>query len=692
MASKTDILNKTYNRGQKPFRFTLSEASEGVLVLHHSPDGWMDAETTYSRHKVYRSVLRNTSTNELTFYKEGRDFIRNVYENSGIDANITLTVEKLNKTTWAYESYPSANKIDLATYIINEIGVSVQLMDTQFKEKLINRDSTEVDILKLTTIEGLVVSPFTTELITMPDTSINLTSTFEDGGSPIKATTPHVVPITTLASDFTETQTPIDSVNTKVGSFFKESVQPRIIQATGNITGDLQFSGTGSYEFTLVVIDSASVIKTITTIGTGSSSHVSGFVNIDLDYNFFLTLATGDSICLQCSFVGIEIVYGLIDHNANETYTGSPETIVKAYPYYEALLRVGQLITDKEDCLTSTKFGRTDTPITTYASDGEIGFVTRGIFFRQTDNVIGTIPLTFKDLFNSLTAIFRIGMGVESNKMVVEDLDYFYDANIVVDLSDLLREQDIEKQVISEMFYKSVDLGYGKFEYLSNAGLFEFNTKGTWTTVIKSVINDLKQSVKYRADGQGMRLILAAKGQPDYDPTEDVKGEDDIFIIDAVRDGVTFIARTDEGFDTVGGSVYASSSFNLRYSPGRMLRTWGADIKAGLVHSLNTLLRWQATEKNSTLTSKLTAESYTVDEDGDVLVNDLNANRWLNEKYVIKVPLTTAQLNAIDNYPNRLIKLADEKYGWILELKTNNEDGMAEMELLRCNLNNVTPI
>ena len=98
MSTKLQLQNLTYNKGLKPFEFTLSEPSQGVLVLHHAPDGWADAETTYIRHSDYNSVLRNTSTKELTFYKEGRDFIKNVYENSGIDANIPLTIKKLDKT------------------------------------------------------------------------------------------------------------------------------------------------------------------------------------------------------------------------------------------------------------------------------------------------------------------------------------------------------------------------------------------------------------------------------------------------------------------------------------------------------------------------------------------------------------------------------------------------------------------
>jgi len=78
MSSKLELIQKINSRGLKQFKFTLYNATEGTLVLTHAPDGWTGSETTYTRHAVYHSVLRNTSTSELTFYKEGRNFIKTV--------------------------------------------------------------------------------------------------------------------------------------------------------------------------------------------------------------------------------------------------------------------------------------------------------------------------------------------------------------------------------------------------------------------------------------------------------------------------------------------------------------------------------------------------------------------------------------------------------------------------------------
>jgi len=743
MGTKLATISKVYNKSDKPFKFVLSEPSEGTITLHHAPDGWQDAETTYSRHKTYGSVLRSSSTNELTFYKEGRDFLKNCYENTGIDCNATMTVYKLNTSTWVYDTYPSAGKFDFSTYQINEIGVKIQMMDTSFKEKVLNRASTEVNLISKTSIEGYVSQTALIDQVTMPDTSITNDDTATISGAAVTPAGQYVVPISAVTTvDFSEMTVPtLTTLNVTAAGFFQSSTDNRLIHITGTVDMDLYRGSNGSVEYTLVHINSSDVIQNIFTLlpdpptALDSLNDLDSGISITVDQ--FITLNTGDSVILQVELTtGTSVLTGG-ELTVEETYTGSPETDVVAFAYYEAFLRICQLITDSDSLDTnfspaqpnpfySTFFGRTDSalqPQTPYAADGtgSLGFVTKGIFFRKQESLSYTIPVSLKDLFESLSAIYRLGMSIETidglEKVRIEALDDYFTSTVVVDLSSVLRSEDIEKQVIPDMFYKSAQFGYNKFEYDNNSGLWEFNTKGTWSTVTKAVQNDFKKISKYRADGQGIRLILTAPDHlddndvNDYDPTSDVKGDDDIFLISAVRNASVFDARTTEGFTSIGGSVYADESFNVLYSPGRMFKAWGANLYAGLIRSLNSTLRHQVTEKNSTLTSRLTTESADVDEDGDVVANDLTASRWLNEKYIVKAPLTLTQLNAIDANPNGLIKLGDAtykidtssgtpvevevtpaKYGWILELKTTNKDGMAEMEILRYNANVVTPV
>ena len=162
-------------------------------------------------------------------------------------------------------------------------------------------------------------------------------------------------------------------------------------------------------------------------------------------------------------------------------------------------------------------------------------------------------------------------------------------------------------------------------------------------------------------------------------------------MFDCVRDGSDFIVRTNEGFSSISGSVYANSSFNIWYSPARNLRRWGGELKAGLIKKLTSILTWQASDKNSTLVSQLATEASEVVENANIVASELKDSRYLLEEFYGEAPITTAQLNAVDSNRNGLIKLSDTKYGWINKFEPSTENQMVRFELLKCNLDIVTP-
>jgi hypothetical protein len=244
--------------------------------------------------------------------------------------------------------------------------------------------------------------------------------------------------------------------------------------------------------------------------------------------------------------------------------------------------------------------------------------------------------------------------------------------------------------VLPDWCYAKIETGYNSFEYSQQGGLYEFNTKSVFTTVLKSVKNSLGIMSSVRADGNG---ILKLRLTPYEDnPSEDVSGDDNSWLIASVRDNGGFKNRTDEGYDWVGGGVDASQSINLDYSPKRNLLRWGAWIRAALEGRLNTWLRWQSTEKNTTLITAKTGETTAVAENGNIHVHELDEPLWLPEAYNVEAPFHWADYVAVNANPNGIVKLAVNKYGWIIELKTNNVDNKAEFRLLRVNLLYVTPI
>ena len=157
-------------------------------------------------------------------------------------------------------------------------------------------------------------------------------------------------------------------------------------------------------------------------------------------------------------------------------------------------------------------------------------------------------------LFDGLSAIFCLGLGIETIKgverVVIESLRYFFDDNVVLDLSDRLNESSIGKEVDPTRHYSEIESGYNSFEYLTTSNLEEFNCKTTWSTIISALDNKLDIVSKLRADTNGINVLRSKTGT-----NEDAKGQDDFFIIDSIRDASApyWKARTDEGFDTIEG-------------------------------------------------------------------------------------------------------------------------------------------
>lgn len=712
ITSRLDLVQATYNRALKDFRFTLDNEKGKTLLLHHAPDGFIDKQATiYARHKRFGAVLRKTSSNVLMFPKEGREFLELEYENDGVDAVTTLLVERKDYTTYEYVTYPFATKVDFGTYDIDEIFVMVQLVDSGFLSKIMSRITSKVDVLKRVSIGGVEMDEFPIDEFTIPDTSITNASELTLNTAGFVTDLTHTIPLQlTGGGDFSEAQAPsptVANIGTHLGSFFNSSANPRLLTIPFDVQGSyIGLGGSETYEIEVFVRQINAAGGTVNQYGVGAQSEVSSVgSSFSFQKTLIITLNTGDSLCL----IGIinhddqKFIYSLSDVDINETYTGTPEKVNLGIMFYEFLLSLLQLTSDEENPLKSAYFGRTDSALTTYGSDGDgsLGFITRGIYFRLDSNVTGTIPSSFQEAFDSLSSVLRLGMGYEKidevDKMVVENLDFFFDSEVIVDLSDRLRSEDIPMKVLPERHFKTGTFGFGKYEYLKNAGLFEFNTQGVWTTALETIDNDLKKISKIRGDGQGMRLILQApfhlddNGENDYDETADVKGDDDLFMMNVVRDGGGFTVRTDEGFTTIVGSVYANASFNILYSPARSRNRWGSDLKATMIKKLGTTVRWQATDKNSTLGSQLATESDILFENSDVLVDDLPDTRYLLEEFEFDCFLTVAELTAIDATPNKLIKIADNEYGWINELRPSTLDLKVSVKLLRCNLAVVTP-
>jgi hypothetical protein len=425
-----------------------------------------------------------------------------------------------------------------------------------------------------------------------------------------------------------------------------------------------------------------------------------GFVSVDelsieFDFEETITITATQDIDLQMEIVNstggttITTTYEQVDvtlAGVTETLTGFSAT---AYPIYEAFLRICQIISDSNDVFYSSYFGRTDTPVVTYGSDGQLGHLAKGAFLRNATGLNNTFPLSFASLFDSISKIFNVGMGIFEfsgvEKVKIEALRDFFDDNVILDLSSRIRSAAIAKEVLPDWHYGRILSGYEQFTYEAVGGLSEFNTKSEWSTPL-SHDQELNLTAKLRADTNGIIKLWKERTS-----TEDVEGDDSTFLIDSVRDGGDFLARTDEGFDTITGGIAGQKYYNLDLTPARNMRRHDNEIRAGLEHELNEYIRWQSSGKNTLLATDKPLEDEVV-ENADIQINDMADPFYWPEAYIVECEFKHSDLTTLLTSPYSLIKIGTNKYGWLLELRLGNHENKAEMKLLRANLTYVTPI
>lgn len=176
---------------------------------------------------------------------------------------------------------------------------------------------------------------------------------------------------------------------------------------------------------------------------------------------------------------------------------------------------------------------------------------------------------------------------------------------------------------------------------------------------------------------------------------------DDVFLAEQAR----YTARTNEGFDYIQNTLNNNKVFNVRYSPGRIIRNWGKIIRSGLEKYLSSSLVYNTSDKNSKMISKLTGEPE-VKENENILVNDLDQSFLLPETIKFDAPVGLDEISTInsnfasDGKPKKygIVKVRDElnhelyHYGWIVNVNSGAKTESQSWELIMVNTDKITPI
>ena len=724
MTSQQTLAGLGHSNSNKLFEFTLSTKEDVPLKLKYTPDGWQDAELTFIRDPKYKGILKEFSTKELTFNGDGREFIQTAYERGGIDYVITITVKLQNNATFKYESY-FVGKLDLSTYKTDSIGVTCGIINTGFQDAILNREDINVDLFNTKYIGGgagsmaqitgmpaeLTLDQYTA--IVNADWGLGTTDPFP--GTYISAGDfNHYVPMIVNSSEFL-----VDEAGNQeyyiTTPFFTaiNAIASRTIDITGTITVYFQSYNSGQlgdYEHELTIRKNATIVyqASISRLNTE-------IAQIDFTISESISVVPGDILTIQgiaSGTVDYSFDYVVMNIDAVQDLGSSlPTVTIKSFPAFEFTARIIQLISGITDPLDSNELGRTDSLPQVYGSDGNGSLMTftSGKLIREFDYTLETFNASLSGIFKTLNGLRNIGLGFEtvggSEKVKIEKEAYFYNisdnadypatdtrpytVNQILDLSGDVTDEILSKEVIPDLYANEIKSGYSDFEYEYTDGLKEFNTKSTYATNIISVKNTLDLQAEYRGDTQGVNK-LREKPQS-TDASEDVGGDNDTFLFDSKRAGSGWAAKTDEDFSYVSGGVDPDESYNLDFTPRRNLERHGNKIRSMLM-DVGKEVQWMQSDKNTKLITRKTTESVNKAENEDITINDLTLGYWIPEAYVFPAPVNEATIAAILANPYGVFKVGTDKYGWILEVQTNNEDKKGEFRLLRVDLSNVKVI
>ena len=745
-------------------RFTLSNDILGTEILQTSPKGWDEMAISIVRDPILHGMSMEFPVALESFCDAGRAYLLNAYKVLGIDAQVTMSIQmscgcsdnELDAPDYSidysddYGSMSGSNDcvwseitsglIDMKGIKTNTNYVSYSLIQSTEHQKFKARYDNKVDTNSSESLDGEevpVLAPFET---TLHNKGITLISNWDIGSEasyvffdPPEPSDPydrfyfHTPPFLTT----------INFINTgydlgiNIGSFAQDL--PDIFENITPFTRKVRFKGRIKVE--LVLGSCSTYIQSDFYIGqylnvdmSGNPIWIGGLINLDStnvcaggsrDRDFAIneefTLVPNAKVKLYAGTDtgdttggGAPVAYLYDFVNSGFSATGEiiiPESTTKNYPIHEASSLVAQRILSNDDCFYSELFGRKNSWPNTYSANGCDSFtiLANGLNIRGKNYDECTIKLSLKDIFEGLSPIYNLGLGLKKldgqYKIVLDSKESFYDNEVLFRLSNV---PNIETSLMTDYFFSEMRFGYSNWETEEVSGIDEINTKRYYNTGIKAVSNILEKISPFIASGYSIQLTRQ-KQFFDDGTDEDYKNDNETFIICTNRevDGNGVPVGLDqsekaENFADSTGIQFFDSSYNLRISPERNKLRYAPIISS-------CLLKYPARECKFTYGEGNYEASYRGTDECDVFNNQILAGNqnvawdsvnitnndpiWNPIVDEFEFPISVSQMKLLIDFPEKAIEYSDSESdyikGYILISSIKVVNGMTKFKIIR---------
>ena len=624
------------------------------IYLEDEPIGWDAVQITLKRDRDWHGVNYEFTDGDIQLGFDclaGRDLIEEVYQSQGGDGYIGFQFGYVDNGVY-YIDFDG--KINLYTRKWQNYRIIASIERNNDADKIKARWSTKNSMVATQSIDGQAITPPTPYNLSLHSKTIQQSYYKKIEPEGTLGTQPTFAQRNQHDVWFVfNTQLPnpgIGDIDTTVGSNLGATgISP--IASTLGLLFDLKSSGNFVFDFSNISF--AFNIKLVSTSFGGVPKlkdwSITMYLEIyDVNNNFkvrkiiatkkgenggqFLTtegqiptsslhyeasLKAGDKVYLYAhfNFIGnnsswkdIEasiVTYGGVISVTAQTFTIPTQADV--FLIHEALDQSIAVVTGNQNQLYSDFFGRTDIG---YSVDGcgSLKSILNGFAARKFNKAIRPLQVSFQDQMQSLDAIFCIGMGYEDGVIRVEQREYFYNDQEIIELGDI---GDYSEDVARDLSFNTINIGYQKYLEASNAQanggqllIDQFATEHQYVTPIKSNTTQYIKLSSFLASGDA--LENTRRYQFAETPQDSTTYDDDTFIVSLVRDGGGFATEKDEAFTTVTGVLSPSTEYNLRHTPKRNLLNHAPWINSGLYYkSGGELIKNTFVKQNGELVTQL---------------------------------------------------------------------------------------
>lgn len=698
------------------FRFYLYHPDLGKPQrIKNDPVGWDTLGKTTVRNTKWHGIFFEY-TPKLKFVKDGKSVVQYFYEKYNVEADVTLIIKKYDLPSRTYV-LDYMGKLNYINYKVSELYAELNVEQTGFIQKLLNRQDTKINLLSLVTQDGKTIEANDNETVDVELHSKVIQKSFRSVYNTDTET------ISSPEDTNFYIHFPLEPAQlNEVSDFFENSYQVSTLNPVSVKKYTWKFTEAATHHFILNLHFKISLLTaaasvdipdtewffvygregdyTTVSLGTFENPLPERYSTGEPLYDAVHNLLPGDEIYVYATYsfhiegasgpanIKLEKLSNFSVVLNSETVT--PATTVPLFLKHEAFARILESITDEPDSFRSNHYGRTDSEPTSYDEDGDgslrgmaNGSTIRGFPIEQRP-----MHTSLKDMLENCMSIDGVGFGIvtEGNKQrgIVEPLNFFYNTNRVAQFPFV---KDIEKEVAEEYYANELEAGSEKWNNEFSNNLDEFNTKREFSLPITQIRKRILLRTSFSLSGYTIEFLR--RDRYVIGSNKDNDRDNDNFIIQLRRADGNLVTDKDEDFAELNNILSPETVYNAKLSVMRNIMRNGSMIRGGLPKRENYEIKLSFGEGNTAFTSRLNSETDVVDEK-KVAVSKLNKALWIPELYIFKHKPTPAQVAAIQADPYGVIEFSktnrDWKKGWLIRSEPDTKSGLHEFRLLRANI------